>query len=156
VTRASFPRIFLDSNVIVGGIVARWGLDKAVLSICAAKICRLVLADAVQVEVNQNLERIAATLTPEHGSDLLEVYRQFLQLCDLERIPFPDPGAERVSRHLIRHQADVAVLLSAVAARPAWLLTNNTKHFTREVAVKSGLRIATPAEFFRFSIGSAN
>jgi hypothetical protein len=45
----------LDSNVIVGGIVARWGLDKAILSICALRICRLVLADAVHEEVERNL-----------------------------------------------------------------------------------------------------
>ena len=38
-------RLFLDSNVLTGGIVSPWGLDKAVLSLCAAKICRLVLAE---------------------------------------------------------------------------------------------------------------
>jgi hypothetical protein len=29
------------------------------------------------------------------------------------------------------------------------LLTHNTKHFTQGVAKRTGLRIATPAEFFR-------
>lgn len=38
-------RLFLDSNVLTGGIVARRGLDRAVLSLCAARICRLVLAE---------------------------------------------------------------------------------------------------------------
>ena len=44
-------RLFLDSNVLTGGIVAPWGLDKAVLSLCAARIGRLVLAEAVREEV---------------------------------------------------------------------------------------------------------
>jgi predicted nucleic acid-binding protein len=55
----------------------------------------------------------------------------------------------RSSRHLIRHEADVPVLLSAMASKPDWLLTHNTKHFTKAVAQRTSLRIATPAEFFR-------
>ncbi|MGH9838918.1 MAG: hypothetical protein ACREEM_09050 [Blastocatellia bacterium] len=31
-------RLFLDYNVLTGGIIAEWGLDKAVLSLCAARI----------------------------------------------------------------------------------------------------------------------
>ena len=46
-------RLFLDSNVLLGGIVAEWGLDKAVLSLCAAKIARLVLAQAVRDEIEK-------------------------------------------------------------------------------------------------------
>jgi hypothetical protein len=41
------------------------------------------------------------------------------------------------------------VLLSAMAGKPDWLLTHNTKHFTKAVAQRTSLRIATPAEFFR-------
>ncbi|SRR6266567_4868414 len=37
------------------------------------------------------------------------------------------------SRHLIRHAADVPVLLSAMASKPDWLLTHNIKHFTQAV-----------------------
>src|SRR2546429_22906 len=50
---------------------------------------------------------------------------------------------------MIRHAADVPVLLSAIASRPDWLLTHNTKHFTQTVARRAGLRIATLVEFFR-------
>jgi hypothetical protein len=50
---------------------------------------------------------------------------------------------------LIRHAADVPVLLSAIASKPDWLLTHNTKHFTKGVAQQASLRIATPTEFFR-------
>jgi AbrB family looped-hinge helix DNA binding protein len=31
-------RLFLDSNVLTGGIVSPWGLDRAVLALCAARI----------------------------------------------------------------------------------------------------------------------
>jgi RHS repeat-associated protein len=41
------------------------------------------------------------------------------------------------------------VLLSAMASKPDWLLTHNTRHFTQLVAARTGLRVAAPAEFFR-------
>lgn len=36
-----------------------------------------------------------------------------------------------------------------MASKPDWLLTHNTKHFTKAVAQRTSLRMATPAEFFR-------
>jgi predicted nucleic acid-binding protein len=54
VTNQGRIRLFLDSNVLTGGIVSPWGLDKATLSLCAAKVCRLVLAEAVRDEVEEN------------------------------------------------------------------------------------------------------
>ena len=36
---------------------------------------------------------------------------------------------------------------------PDWLLTHNTKHFTQAVAVRCGLRIASPVEFFEILAG---
>jgi predicted nucleic acid-binding protein len=47
--------VHLDSNVLTGGIVASWGLDKAVLSLCTARTCRLVLAEIIRQEVEDNL-----------------------------------------------------------------------------------------------------
>lgn len=48
-------RLFLDSNLLMGGIVSSWSLDKATLSLCAAKVCKLVLAEVVRDEVEENL-----------------------------------------------------------------------------------------------------
>jgi hypothetical protein len=71
------------------------------------------------------------------------------KLTNPEFVPFPDQGLVQANRRLIRHEADVPVLLSAMASKPDWLLTHNTKHFTKPVADRTSLRIATPAEFFR-------
>ena len=65
-----------------------------------------------------------------------------------ELVPYPREAEVKAGRHRIRHAADVPVLLSAVASRPDWLLTHNTKHFTLAVARRTGPRIATPVEFF--------
>ncbi len=142
-------RLFLDSNVLTAGIVSPWGVDKATLSLCAAKVCKLVLAEVVRDEVEENLMLHAERLAALNAERLIEDYRRLIKLTKPEIVPYPAYDLVRSSRHLIRHAADVPVLLSAVASKPDWLLTHNTKHFTKAVAQKSSLRIATPVEFFR-------
>jgi predicted nucleic acid-binding protein len=142
-------RLFLDSNVLTGGIVSSWGLDKATLSLCAAKVCKLVLAEVVRDEVEENLLLNAERLPLLDADRLVEDYRRLIKLTSPELVPYPDRQLVQSSRGLIRHEADVPVLLSAMASKPDWLLTHNTKHFTKAVAQHTALRIATPAEFFR-------
>ena len=146
---SSLLRLFLDSNVLTGGMVASWGLDKAVLSLCAARICRLVLAEIVRQEVEDNLLQHAAALPPQDAEQVLQDYATLLALTRPEMVPLPAPQDVMQARHLIRHAADVPVLLSAMQSRPDWLLTHNTAHFTPAVAERTGLRIATPRVFFQ-------
>ncbi|MGA8222684.1 MAG: PIN domain-containing protein [Candidatus Acidiferrales bacterium] len=142
-------RLFLDSNVLTAGIVSPWGLDKAVLSLCAARVSRLVLAEVVRDEVEENLLLHAARLSSLDADQLIEDYRRLIRLTHPEIVPYPEKESVQSSRHSIRHAADVPVLLSAMAAKPDWLLTHNTRHFTQAVARRTSLRIATPADFFR-------
>ena len=142
-------RLFLDSNVLTGGIISPWGLDKAALSLCAARLSRLVLAEVVRDEVEENLLVHAERLPSLEADELIEHYRRLIKLTDPEMVSYPAEALVRSSRHLIRHAADIPILLSAIAGKPDWLLTHNTKHFTQAVAKRTGLRIATPAEFFR-------
>ena len=86
--------------------------------------------------------------TPE-ADELIEHYHRLIRLTDPEMVPYAAGELLQSSRHLIRKAVDVPVLLSAMASKPDWLLTHNTKRFTQSVAKRSGLRIATPAEFFR-------
>lgn len=142
-------RLFLDSNVLTGGIISPWGLDKAALSLCAARLCKLVLAKVVRDEVEENLLVHAERLPSLEPDELIEHYRRLIKLTDPEMVSYPAEALVRSSRHLIRHAADVPILLSAMASKPDWLLTHNAKHFSQAVAKRTGLRIATPAEFFR-------
>ena len=142
-------RLFLDSNVLTGGLVARWGTDRAVLSLCAARICQLVLAEAVREEVETNLLRHIERLPEPEQTELFADYEGLMKLTSAEIIPYPSQAEVVASRSLIAHAPDVPVLLSAIAGRPDWLLTHNAKHFTQDVAARTGLRIAPPIEFFR-------
>jgi hypothetical protein len=133
----------------MGGIVSSWGLDKAVLSLCAAKVCRLVLAEVVRDEVEEALLNHAQRLTSSDAEDLIDVYHRLLGLTDPEIVPYPNRELVRANRHIIKHEPDVPVLLSAIASKPDWLLTHNRRHFTKAVARRTSLKIAPPAEFFR-------
>jgi len=133
----------------MGGIVSPWGLDKAALSLCAARLCKLVLAEVVRDEVEENLLLHAERFSGVNADELIEHYHRLVKLTGPEVVPYPVQALVQSSRHLVRHAADVPVLLSAMASKPDWLLTHNTKHFTQTVANRTGLRIATPAEFFR-------
>ena len=79
----------------------------------------------------------------------MDDYTHLIALMKPEIVPYPNAADVAASRHLIRHAADVPVLLSAVASRPDWFLTHNIEHFTPTVAKRSGLRFATPVEFFQ-------
>jgi predicted nucleic acid-binding protein len=147
-------RLFLDSNVLTGGLVSRWGLDRAVLSLCAARICKLVLAEAVRDEVEENLLIHVSGLDPATANQVLDDYAGLIRLTRPESVPYPSQVEVSANRHLIRHLADVPVLLSAMASKPDWLLTHNTKHFSQAVAKRTGLRIATPADFFQALLAS--
>ncbi len=119
------------------------------MSLCARRICRLVLAEVVRDEVEENLLLHAGRLRPEDAKALAGDYRRLVRLTDPELVRYPDTDRVRSNRHLIRHEADVPVLLSALDSKPDWLLTHNTKHFTNAVAQRTGLRLATPAGFFQ-------
>jgi len=149
VTRQRRLRLFLDSNVLTSGIVSSWGLDKATISLCAARVCQLVLAESVRDEVEENLLLHAERLPSIDSDRLITDYHRLIKLTSPELVPYPNAELVRASRHLIRHESDVPILLSAMASEPDWLLTHNRKHFTKAVAQRTSLRIATPADFFR-------
>lgn len=108
-----------------------------------------MLADVVREEVEENLLIHAEQLTSLAADDLIAHYHRLINLTDPEAVPYPQAGLVHASRHLIRHASDVPVLLSAMAAKPDWLLTHNTKHFAPDVSARVGIRISTPAEFFK-------
>ena len=70
--------------------VSPWGLDKAALSLCAAKVCRLVLAEAVRDEVEENLLLHTERLVSLDAEQLIENYRRLIRLTNPELVPYPD------------------------------------------------------------------
>ena len=141
------PRLLVDSNVIIDGIFSRFGQSKAVLALCAARTCRLILAECVVLEVEHNLRKLASK---SGGERLLSDLQQFLHLARPVKVPIAEKERVVSNRNLIRHFSDVPVVLAAIDSEPDWLITRNREHFTNEVAANIGIRIASPEEFFRY------
>jgi hypothetical protein len=108
-----------------------------------------VLAEVVRDEMEENLLLHAAQLPSLDADQLIEDYRRLINLTSPELVPYPNKDLVQSSRHLLGHAADLPLFLSAMTSRPDWLLTHNTKHFTKAIAQGLKLRITTPAEFFR-------
>jgi len=138
-------RVFVDSNVLIEGLFAPWSDARAILILARVGVFRLVLSPYVEAEVERALlNRLARN--PEEGSRLIDDYALTLQLLAPERTGRITRDEFDAHRSLIRHSNDVPVLVTAMNARPDWLVTSNTEHFTPDVAARTGLRIVTPHE----------
>lgn len=145
---ASNPKLLLDSNILTDGLLSRFGLSKAVLALCAARTCRLVLSEWVKIEVERNILKKIGVIEEAEVEQLIEEYHGFLKLARPIKIPLAEESRVIANRSLIRHFADVPVVLAAIDAETDWLITRNREHFTDEVARKIGIKIASPSEFF--------
>lgn len=145
-TAAGRPRVFVDSNVIIEGLFAPWSAPRAILILARARLFRIVLSPYVEMEVERAL--LARLGRDEReGSRLIDDYALALELLEPERLDRISREEFDAHRGLIRHLNDVPVLVTAIKARPDWLVTSNREHFDDEVAARTGLRIVTPHEF---------
>jgi predicted nucleic acid-binding protein len=143
---ASLPRVFLDSGVLLEGLLASWSASRAVLVLSRRRVFKIILAEYVRGEVEDNLLELLAS-DPRLGSQIIDDYSLLLRLLNPELVTLPTKQEINRHRHLIRHQADVPVLVSALRAVPDWFLTTNTRHFTKQVALRTQLKIVTPQDF---------
>jgi hypothetical protein len=146
-------RVFLDSGVIIEGYYSLWGASKGVLILAAQRRrdIRIVLAEAVEREVRRDLALALAKLPPERAAAIISGFEGWLARIQVERHPLPTE--DEILAHYpqimpaLRHENDVPVVVTAMLARPDWVLSTNTKHWNTELAARTGLRIATPQQF---------
>lgn len=136
----------MDSGVFLEGLLAPWSASRAVLVLSRRRVFKIILAKYVQGEVEANLLELLAS-DARLGNEIINVYGTLLRLLDPEYVSLPSKQEVERHRHLIRHQADIPVLVSALKAAPDWFLTTNTRHFNKQVALRTQLRISTPQDF---------
>ncbi len=150
---AAPARIFLDSGVIIEGCYSLWGASKGVLILAAQRRrdIRIVLAEADEREVRRDLALALAKLPSERATAIISGFEGWLSRIQVERHPLPTQ--DEILAHYpqimpaLRHENDVPVVVTAMLARPDWVLSTNTKHWNTELAARTGLRIATPQQF---------
>jgi putative PIN family toxin of toxin-antitoxin system len=134
-------RVFLDSNVILSGLISDKGAPRICLDLLTLKLPFLVGSTG-----RFNLREIERTLK-KRMPGLLPLYRKYLPLLNLKVIPLPSPQKIREFSGKIADK-DVPVLASAIQGKADFLVTGDKRHFQK---LRSGmeypLRIVTPAEF---------
>lgn len=144
-------RLCLDAGVFIDGFFNRWGFCKGVLILTTLRDqFRAVISEPVYAEIKRNIERKTGRLSAEEYEQVLNGVERWFRYARPDRLPWPSNDEMLVHAGLlsaVRHGDDMPAVVSAVAARPDWVLSTNTEHWNQELAARTGLRIATPAEF---------
>lgn len=147
-------RLFLDAGVIIEGCFGAWGASKAVLILATLRASfTVVLAEAIEREVQRNVARKVASLDAAAAHPIAEGVAGWLQRIRIERYPFP--SQEEIQSDVatllpaIKHINDLPAVVTAVQARPDWVISTNTEHWNEELGTRTGLRIVTPRAFLR-------
>jgi predicted nucleic acid-binding protein len=132
--------LFLDSSALFAGIVSAAGAARALLLLAEAEQINLFISEQVVAET----ERAIARKAPQALQDL----RQAILASKAQILHDPERAVVQANLHLIRHAADVPILLAAMQAKVDYLVTLNRVHFLDdpEVAKRSGLQIGTPGD----------
>lgn len=147
-------RLFLDAGVIIEGCFALWGASKAVLILATlSNNYTVVLAESIKREVER---AVASKIAPLEVSEALEIAGSVAGWLQRVRIEcYPLPSEAETAQHfatlmpVLRHVNDLVSVVTALLARPDWVISTNTAHWNAELAQRTGLRIATPLEFLR-------
>jgi hypothetical protein len=82
---------------------------------------------------------------------LLASFEGWLTRVELERLSPPTPdevyGQLGLILPALRHTNDLEAVVSAMQARPDWVISTNTDHWGPPLAARTGLRTGTPMAF---------
>ncbi len=132
-------RTFLDTSVLVAGIISPRGAAHEVIRMAEADIVRAVVSEQVLTE----LDRVLSAKFPE----LVQEYRGLLRNLHLEVADDPSPHQRQRLEDVIE-PADAGILAAADRALVDWLLTWDKKDFLKpKVKDRVRFRIADPGEF---------
>ena len=131
-------RIFLDSNVILSGLMSSKGAPRIILDLLSIEVPLLKGTTG-----QYNLEEIERNLS-RRFPDLLPIYRDYFSKMRLEIIPLPEfeeilPLIEKMS------PKDAPVLVSAQKGEVGYLITGNKKDFPKELL--QPVILVSPADF---------
>ena len=137
-------RVFLDSNVILSGLISEKGAPRIILDI----LC-LGLPFLTGITGRYNIIEIERNLAKKL-SGVLPVYKKYLPELNLEILPLPSiEEIDNFSKDITAiADKDIPVLVSAIEGRANFLVTGDKKDFDK---LKTGstysFKIVNPSEF---------
>ena len=134
-------RVFLDSNVILSGLLSDKGAPRIILDLLTLKLPFLVGSTGRYnlIEIERNLEK--------KMPKILAVYKRYFPRLNLKIIPLPQPDEVGAFAGKITDK-DVPILISAIRSKADFLVTGDKQHFQKLKSPGDYLfRIVTPSEF---------
>jgi len=134
-------RVFLDSNVILSGLLSDKGAPRIILDLLTLELPFLVGSTGRYnlIEIERNLKR--------KMPQILAVYKRYLPRLNLKVISVPHPEELKEFAGKITDK-DIPVLVSAIRSNADFLVTGDKRHFQRiKLPDDYLLKIVTPSEF---------
>lgn len=134
-------KVFLDSNVLLSGLLSDKGAPRIILDLLTLNLPMLAGATGRYnlIEVERNLKKKMPEAMP--------LYQKYLPRLRLEIVEIPS-RATVISMAGAIAEKDVPVLASAIACGAEYLITGDKKDFAKLKNVKKyNLKIVSPSEF---------
>ena len=139
-------RVFLDSNVILSGLISDKGAPRIILDLLSLKLSSIIglTGEYNLIEIERNLKKKLPSAIP--------AYEKYLPRINLEIIKLPSKTEiERYSGHIA--DKDVPVLASAIKGKSDYLITGDIKDFKKlKTSPEYSFKIVNPAEFISEAI----
>jgi len=134
-------RVFLDSNVILSGLLSERGAPRIFLDLLSLGLPFLVGSTGRYnlIEIERNLKNKMPGLLP--------TYKAYFPKLNLKVIPLPRPGEVRDFSGQMAGK-DIPVLISAIRSKADFWVTGDKQHFGKMKDLdKYPIRVVTPSEF---------
>lgn len=136
-------KIFIDSSVIIAGLLSASGGSAKILELRESKLVEGNISAQVVEEISSVIKR----KIPEMN----ENFRALLKHSNLKILKMVPTGIQNEAKNWIKDPNDRHILAAAKYLKVDYLLTLDLHHFIKDqnVAKKSGLKIITPKEFLQ-------
>ena len=133
-------RVFLDSNVIISGLLSEKGAPRIILDILSLRLPQIL-----GMTGKYNLLETEKTLSRKLP-EVLPIYKKYLSKINLKIIPLPSKKEIGPFCDLISEK-DAPVLASAVMGHADFLVTGDKKDFMKLRKGNLPFANVTPSEF---------
>jgi len=134
-------KVFLDSNVILSGLLSERGAPRIILDLLSFGLPFLIGSTGKYnlIEIERNLKNKMPSL--------LSLYKAYLPKLNLKVAPLPRPEDVRgFSGQIV--EKDIPVLISAIQSKVDFLITGDKQHFGKMKEFdKYQFQVVTPSEF---------
>jgi predicted nucleic acid-binding protein len=134
-------KIFLDSNVILSGLLSERGAPRIILDLLSLRLPFLIGSTGRYnlIEIERNLKNKMPSL--------ISLYKAYLPKLNLKVIPLPRPEDVRGFSGQIAEK-DIPILISAIQSKVDFLITGDKQHFGKIKGLdRYPFHIVTPSEF---------